>query len=736
MALRQSKDESHTLPARQSKMDSPSAQLVEPSMIEFDMPPSSPFVAEVDNRRSSPNKQLYAESPQHEVDTATMGSHTPVQFNMEDEKENVLEHDSTLAKMFASPNKHAAPDRSPSRADNFKSSRDSTLMPPPPPSARKVSVSPTKTPLRTSRSEAPTPRTSSRAENAERTPSQNIANFQAALDVRNAMMPATDNMYTDDTCYSTFSEIPDMTLFARLGQQSPTRRSEATRTPRADSGPTPRTSRKRSSTSRSPSPTPRRQKTPATVSKRADETGSFLIDFTQQLEGVTTNFQPTSSSRSQTESNLLQHINNQRSPNKSSSSRSHQTSTPNKNLLNLLDFELPPAPTPRSVPTITVRELESLKSSYLSQISSLKATLSGREAEVDSLKKAVGDAERRVGEAQESLREEKSKREHLEEEIESWKKRGVEFESVLQTVKEEVLNSEAEKEETNRKLEESERRADDAESRAVRAEERFADALAARMSASADGENATEDQIQRLVNAQIDAKIEAVSRELHSVYKEKHERKVATLKKSYEARSEKKTAELQTRVAELERANEDLQASKDSTFTGPISNTSTSTSTTEASLGEENSKLKSQLEAQNAAIARLECEMSASKQQQDDLQRELKQERIEKGELVAAVDEMLALQMSELPPPATPQGMRAMSVVEDFRKSISRPSLGLPTPSGLRVPGAGGSGIPGSARGNGGSLVSACPSSTAAGKSRMLANIERMGRTGSTHGAE
>jgi DNA repair exonuclease SbcCD ATPase subunit len=441
-----------------------------------------------------------------------------------------------------------------------------------------------------------------------------------------------------------------------------------------------------------------------------------LIDFTQQIESVP-NVTTRSPAKSATESNLLQYITNQRSPAKISASKNTSVSTPTKpnNILNLLDFELPPAPTPRSVPTITVRELESLKSSYLSQISSLKATLSGREAEVDSLKKAVGDAERRVGEAQEALREEKCKREYAEQEIAGWKKRGQEFEVVLKSVKEEVLKTDADKEEMTRRLEDSEKRAEEAEGRAVKAEERFADALAARASNAEGGE--VEEQVQRLVSAQIDAKIEAVSRELHSVYKEKHERKVATLKKSYEARNEKKTAELQTRVAELEKTNEELQMAKDATFSGPVSDSMLTNS--------DNVELKAQLEEQKAALARIESEMQASQTQQEQLMRELQQERIEKGDLVAAVDEMLALQ-AEAPP--TPGGARAMSVVEDFRKSISRP----PPASGLRAPGAGageskiGRSIPTPGLNRSGSGP--------AGKSRMLANIERMGRTGSNSG--
>jgi hypothetical protein len=394
--------------------------------------------------------------------------------------------------------------------------------------------------------------------------------------------------------------------------------------------------------------------------------------------------------------------------------------------MNLLDFELPPAPTPRSVPTITVRELESLKSSYLSQISSLKATLSGREAEVDSLKKAVGDAERRVGEAQEALGEETCKREHAEQEISGWKKRGQEFEIVLKSVKEEVLKADAEREETNRRLEEAERRAADAEARAVKAEERFADALSARAAGDSGDSDAVEERVQRLVSAQIDAKIESVSRELHGVYKEKHERKVGTLKKSYEARNEKKTAELQSRVAELERANEELQAARDATFSGPVNDSMLAKA--------DNVELKAQIEEQKAQLARIESEMQTSKQQQEQLMRELRQERIEKGDLVAAVDEMLALQ-SEAPP--TPAGARAMSAVEDFRKSISRP------PSGLRAPV---SGIPAGLSGGESRIGRGLPTpgglnrstGSGSGKSRMLANIERMGRTGGNapHGFE
>lgn len=353
------------------------------------------------------------------------------------------------------------------------------------------------------------------------------------------------------------------------------------------------------------------------------------------------------------------------------------------------------------MPTITVRELESLKSSYLSQISSLKATLSGREAEVESLKRAVNDAEKRVGEAQEELREERDARAHAEQEKAGWEKRGQEVEVVLQSVKEEVIKGETEKEELIRKVEETERRIEDAEARAIKAEERFADALAARADPGDGSTTATEEQVQKLVSAQIDAKIEAVSRELHAVYKDKHERKVATLKKSYEARGEKRCAELQARLDATQKENEDLHAAKDATFSGPVTGVS----------NEESATMKAEMEEQRARVARLENEIRTSQQQQAQLVSDLERERIEKGDLVAAVDEMLALQ-SEAGPS---QAQGAMSAVEDFRKSISS------KPSGLKPPGE-------SRIGRGG----ATPASRGpSGKSRMLANIERMGRANS-----
>jgi len=689
----------------------------EASIIDFDGPPSSPFVTEVDSRSRSPSKQWQPsrstvnveESDSVGFEGSPLKISSPTLQDMGEDKENVPQDEptATLSKIFATPQKPRTPESTMARSSTPETARplansaDTDLMPPPPSTCKQRST-PKKTPLKPSRSAANTPLPPSRGNSFDRSAAkqeQSASSFQAALDMRNSDLQPEEAPSVDDTCFSTFSEVPDMTIFAKMGQ-SPTKRGDMLRTPHGHTDATSRSSRKRPSPSRTPSPTPRRQKTPGTHQSQ-DGTTSFLIDFTQQFESVGGYRPPTSPGKSATESNLLQYINNQRSPHKSR----HSLATPSKpnNILNLLDFELPPAPTPRSVPTITVRELESLKSSYLSQISSLKATLSGREAEVESLKRAVGDAERRVGEAQEALRDEKYRREHVEQEKAGWEKRGEEVENVLRSVKEEVMKSEVEKDELVRRIEECEKRADDAEARAVKAEERFADALAARAGSGEGDGDAAKEQVQRLVAAQIDAKIEAVSRELHAVYKEKHERKVATLKKSYEARAEKKCADLQSRLADLEKHNEELLAVKDATFSGPVQDTTVL----------EDAELKAQLEEQRALLARVENEMQTSREQRRQLERELQQERIEKGDLVAAVDEMLALQSD-----GGHSAQGAMSVVEDFRKSIGRPS-------GLRAPGSS-SGV---SRIGGPAGLAGRPS-IGSGKSRMLANIERMGRAG------
>jgi chromosome segregation ATPase len=464
----------------------------------------------------------------------------------------------------------------------------------------------------------------------------------------------------------------------------------------------------------------------------SSDTTNLLLDFTQQFEAVTMYQKQRSPSRHSpqklsTEPNLLSYLNNQRSPVKGGANPVTPRASKNS-ILNLLDFELPPAPTPRSVPSITVRELESLKSKYSSEISSLRATLSGREAEVEALKRAVSDAERRVGEAMETSREERNKRECVEKEKEQWERRGRDFEEVLRKVKEEVLEAEKERAEMMARIEEAEERVREAESRASDAEARAIEAATKVVDTgaiAADGQKGplfTAEQVQK----QIDEKVHTLSTELHAIYKKKHVTKVAGLKKGFEAKTKEKTAELQAHIEELERKNDELQVRLDGTLSGvlPAEIAAKLSATQDGADPEQQEKGAKQLEEQNALIERQKAELVGREEELRmaraefaALMKDLERERVEKGELVAAVDEMLALQadISTINP-------EVGSAVEDFKKSISSSLNPVARASGLRAPGAFGFGSAG------GSKIAA-PSmtrSTSGGKSRMMSSIERM----------
>ncbi|KAG9659677.1 hypothetical protein KCU64_g3701, partial [Aureobasidium melanogenum] len=717
----------------------PTKQTQEESIINWDDEDvgSSPFVAEADSRAASnnfdqvqidPEVDAIFEDPSDPSETqffeTTDNKASTFSFSSIGEKENTVALDSdNIDVQPQDENKHKTPEKAstpePTRKSmsplkpksTIKKRRSSTFEDDaaamPPPSTRKTlrfnSPLKTKSPTKQLDSASRTPLPRSREPSFEKA-DENIDDSVMIHDV--------DETGVDDTCFSTFSAVPDMTMFAKLGDRRSPLKQAIQQTPQSEQA-TPRPIR-RASDERSPSPTPRRPRTPGT----AQSNTTNLIDFTQQIERFADassrhNVQQTPSRRSPqksaTEPNLLSYLNQQRSPNKGA-----RMSTPAKStsLLNLLDFELPPAPTPRSIPTITVRELESMKSQYQSQISSLKATLSGREAEVDSLKKAVGDAERRVGEALENLREEKGQREQIEHEKNQWEQRGVEFEQLLQNVKQEVMRSDEEKEALIRRAEESERltekqqtRADEAESKILDLEAQLATARAAIPKNDGSGNMIDEAQIQHLVQQQIDAKVEAVSRELHAVYKKKHETKVATLKKSYEARGEKKCADLQARLDELVKQNEELTAAASNNVESSMMFTADDRRVME--------EANSTIEEQRAHLANLDRQLQVMRNEQADLIRELEKERVEKGELVAAVDEMLLLQ-SSAPPGNT-------AAIEDFRRSISRPAppphasipsfkeQPAPAPAQSRI----GRGVP-------------RPSGIAS-KSKMMSNIERMG---------
>ncbi|KAG0651898.1 hypothetical protein D0Z07_1111 [Hyphodiscus hymeniophilus] len=536
----------------------------------------------------------------------------------------------------------------------------------------------------------------------------------------------------DDTMVSTFSAfsaVPDMTMFARLGQ-SPTKYSMHP-TPRPNTINTPATAR-RPRQNRSPSPTPRGHRNGG--SRDDGNTTNLILDFTDQISGF-------SGRLNQSPAKLAR-----QSPYKNSTMPDMgwgSTATPASNRMsNLLDFDIPPAPTPRSMPSITPRELESLKSGFLSEISSLKASLSGKEAEVQSLKTAVGDAEKRVGESMEQIREERNLKEQLAAEKEEWEKRGREMEAVLRNVKEEIVHGEHDREDLEGQLDESERRREAAEMMAQEAESKMAGMKASKVSTTSESDSKIDEC--SCGGKAVELAVEKVSRELHTLYKEKHETKVSALKKSYERRWDKRVKELESQVDDLSKENEELKLGRDTTMT-KVEPKNPVEVTEDLEIEAAKDAKAAQLEARLEGLAQ---EVRSVKQDNSELRTLLDEERVEKGKLVQAVDEMIPLvvafdemlaDMDSAPQVVaniSPQKQSQPSTIENLRGSISRAS-GLRAPASIsgiqpgesRI-GRGGFGAPaGHERSRSGSSSQGLPrpGSGLGARSGIMSSIEKMG---------
>ncbi len=335
---------------------------------------------------------------------------------------------------------------------------------------------------------------------------------------------------------------------------------------------------------------------------------------------------------------------------------------------NLLDFDLEPLATPRSIPSITPRELESLRSELSSQISSLSATLSGKEAEVLALKRSIADAEGRVGSTSEELRNEKSLRENLEQEREEWDRRGRDMEHVLREIRQEIMIGEHERDKLRKQTEEAEKRTEEMEVRVVELQTRLESANR-RTTLSPTSSPKNEDGLAGApatpfsngdgvrgidINEAVREATERVARDLHALYKSKHETKVAALKKSYEARWEKKVRHLEDELKSVHTEILNLKTERDATMSGPVSSSAVAEHQENEALLEQQTRRSEELLMEKetiqankkilqAQLEGLESAVQSMKQLTETLREQLEKERVEKGELVAQVDLFLAL---------------------------------------------------------------------------------------------
>ena len=370
---------------------------------------------------------------------------------------------------------------------------------------------------------------------------------------------------------------------------------------------------------------------------------------------------------------------------------------------NLLDFDLEPLATPRSIPSITPRELESMRSELSSKICSLSATLSGKEAEVLALKRSITDAEVRVGNTSEELRNEKAFRENLEEEKLEWDRRGREMENVLREIRQEIMIGEHERDKLRRQTEEAEKKAEAMEVRVMELQRRLETAnrrsnLSSTSSPKKKADGSSGEPATPSINGNgvdgtesISEAKERVARDLHALYKEKHEAKVAALKKSYEGRWEKRVRQLEEA---LECANTEilnLKTERDATMSGPLAfSTAAAQQRQNEEWLEERTKrcedllrdrehMEANSKVQQARIEGLESEVQTVKHLTDNLREELEKERLEKGDLVAQVDLFLALGDAQ-PTAPTPRrnglvGGGAGGIGESRLRSVSSDSI-------------------------------------------------------------
>lgn len=198
--------------------------------------------------------------------------------------------------------------------------------------------------------------------------------------------------------------------------------------------------------------------------------------------------------------------------------------------------------------------------------------------------------------------------------------------------------------------------------------------------------------------------------------------------------------EAEKKLTSAREENETLRAERDAAQSDSTAAANTSL------VARENDEHEAEKRVMEAQIKGLQREMAALKDDTERIRANLESERAEKGELVAAVDEWLAMQQA--PAPSQPRD-REPSVAssvhndhidepaqpsrevtpDDFRRSVSRSVSGSvrpPATTEKRIPRFGAPG--GHSRGNsGGRSGIAMPTP---GRGGIMSSIERMGRGG------
>ncbi|RPB25362.1 hypothetical protein L211DRAFT_867337 [Terfezia boudieri ATCC MYA-4762] len=362
--------------------------------------------------------------------------------------------------------------------------------------------------------------------------------------------------------------------------------------------------------------------------------------------------------------------------------------TPDNNRF-FIDFDIPPPPTPRSIPSVTLREVEKLKSGFLTQFGELKAQLSGKDAEVLNLRESLREAESRCGDLREEVETleqgkadvegilakfraqaqaqfEEARREWDEERervVTDANEAREKFEAEIEMVRvqfgemERMSNEAREKEERMRQeLEATKKEMEIVRSNTPAPAYTPIDPIANRQAPCANCANGGGGASGGASKEEVDR----IAKELHVLYKQKHETKVAALKKSYEQRWEKKVKALESEIETLKATPPQTQPAKTIT---------------------EVEKLNSKIQALTQELEDVKAQNENKKGENKQLKEQVQKERREKGELVGAVEEMLALQMQTL--------SEAVTAAEEERHETRSTQKTNPRPQPQPVPSAG-----------------------------------------------
>ncbi|KAK6332049.1 hypothetical protein TWF718_002584 [Orbilia javanica] len=407
-------------------------------------------------------------------------------------------------------------------------------------------------------------------------------------------------------------------------------------------------------------------KSPESTPGNNERTQNLLLDFTAQFNAIKANPPPQTPTRSRRRSQSSSPTKRTRDGSESPSKQPLPAPTPMERRF-LLDFDIPPPPTPRSIPSITPKELENVKSQFMAQIAQLRAEIAGKDTQINTLKDSVSDAERRASNGIVELRQ-------VREEMEDMSARTMLIESRLSEAGRAVQEFQGQVEEGNRLLDEARNERDSAlqDKDFLKREfdelkrdfEQVSDSLlqtkqdlastkkdliverqkksAPNSPAKGSGGNNVdvEAAVEKAVAAanatkdmEVSQAVEKVAKELHTLYKSKHEQKVSALKQSYSKRWEKRVSELEAKNNDLTNANNELsnkvmrmeeENEEHLNLSGPVLS-------------------PQDLEDRREEIEKLEKKVAKAHDQIKTLQEELSVERREKGELVLAVDELLAL---------------------------------------------------------------------------------------------